>query len=102
MYVSETLAVASVVSVVPIIRNRCSTTGAVVEVPETSFNHLHGRLADIHTLDAQQFQRATPNALGVKKQANNIMMFRILMKCSFGSGSSRIQSRLCQKVIRIL
>jgi len=40
--------------------------GSVVQVPEASFNHLHGRLADLHTQDAEQFQRATPNALGGK------------------------------------
>ena len=43
-----------------------NVSGSLVRVPETSFNHLDGRLADLATTDAKQFQSApAPNAIGL-------------------------------------
>ena len=36
----------------------------MTQVPETSFNSMHGKMADLKTEDANQFLNNSPNALG--------------------------------------
>ena len=37
---------------------------AVTSIPETSFNHMHGKIADLKTEDAQKFTQNHLNEIG--------------------------------------
>ena len=38
--------------------------GAVTNVPETTFNNMHGKITDLDTVDASILAETKPNALG--------------------------------------
>ena len=38
--------------------------GAVTNIPETSFNNMHGKIADLNTEDAQKLSRNHLNEIG--------------------------------------